>query len=67
MQEVEEKVEEKAELSQWTLNSLARLVYRKAQAWYRVPENRAKYEEWHLKEYGVPCVWQTQADIETAD
>ena len=35
-----------------------RLIVEGATKFYRDPENRKKYEEWHLKVYGEPYVWK---------
>lgn len=41
------------------LNRLARILYRTVYRYYEDPRHRKEFEEWHLREYGVPYHWKT--------
>lgn len=35
------------------MNSMCRLLIKEITAYYQIPENQKKYEEWYLKKFGV--------------
>lgn len=37
------------------MDALARATLRAVERFFAIPENKKKYEEWHLKKYGVPA------------
>ena len=44
------------------LRLLAKDLARAVKAYYADPAHRKEFEEWYLKQYGVPYKWKTGAD-----
>lgn len=46
------------------LNRLARILYRTVYRYYEDAEHRKEFEEWYLREYGVPYHWKTLKEVQ---
>lgn len=43
--------------------ALCKLLYRELREYYSYPQHRKQFEEWYLKQYGVPYVWKMLSDL----